>query len=112
MSPRRARPTGQSRQQIAHRLRDRRVREETLIVQAADALSRRYAAEAAVAEASDTLTVALEELQHLGFSIGEIAELLEVDPSELGGSGARRPVGRATRPASNAESAAVDNSQI
>ena len=99
MSPRRARVTGQSRQQIAQRLRDRRVREETLLVEATEALARRDAAETALSEAIDALTGALEELQRHGFDLAEIANLLEVTPTELTTPATpRRPSGRAVRP--------------
>jgi hypothetical protein len=100
MSPRRARANGQSRQQIAVRLRDRRVREETLIVEAADALARRSTAESEVAAAMEVLTGALTELEHLGFALPEVAQLLEVDPSILAGTGpARRSSARGSRQA-------------
>ena len=51
MSPRKPRAGGQSRQQLSQRLKDRRLHEETLLLEAADALARRNTAEAAVAEA-------------------------------------------------------------
>ncbi len=99
MSPRRPRVAGQSRQQIAHRLRDRRSHEETLILEAAEALVRRNAAEMAMAEASEALAGALDELQRLGFEVSQVAELLDVEPAELLGPGnSRRVAGRTSRP--------------
>ncbi len=99
MSPRRPRVVGHSRQQIAQRLRDRRSHEETLILDAAEALARRNTAELAVAEAVEALTAALDELQRHGFELNEVAGLLDVDPSELGGTGSlRRGTGRSLRP--------------
>jgi hypothetical protein len=112
MTPRRPKPTGQSRQQIALKLRDRRNREEMLIVQAAEALFRRSAAEAEAAAATDALMGALAELDRLGFSLAEVAQLLEVDPSELTGTGpARRPTGRSTRMVDGAKSASPGDDQ-
>jgi hypothetical protein len=110
MSPRRPRVAGHSRQQIAQRLRDRRSHEETLILEAADALARRNAAELAVTEAADALTTALDELQRLGFDLNQVAELLDVDASELSGPGySRRVSGRNTRPGRVPESAQSDD---
>lgn len=83
MSPRRPSASGQSRQQIAKRLRDRRAREEALILEAAEALARRDAAEAVVADATDALNRALEELERLGFDADDLAQLLGTDASEL-----------------------------
>ena len=90
MSPRRPRITGQSRQQIAQRLRDRRTHEETLILDAADALARRNAADLALSEAAEALSATLDELQKHGFELQEVAELLQIDPSELSGTGPSR----------------------
>jgi hypothetical protein len=110
MSPRRSRAAGQSRQQIAQRLRDRRAHEETLILQAADALARRNAAEVAVAEAVEALTAALDELQRHGFEPNEIAKLLDVDPSEIGGAASsRRSGGRTSRPGSASDPSQSDD---
>ncbi len=70
------------------------MREETLLLEAADALARRNTAEAAVTEAVDALHMALAELQRHGFDLNEIAELLEVEPSDINASGSsRRPGG-------------------
>jgi hypothetical protein len=109
MSPRRSRTAGQSRQQIAQRLRDRRAHEESLILQAADALARRNTAEVAVAEAVEALTAALDELQRHGFEPNEIAELLEVDPSEITGAASSRRTGRTSRPGSAPDSSPSDD---
>jgi hypothetical protein len=110
MSPRRSRAAGQSRQQIAQRLRDRRVHEETLILEAADALARRNTAEAAVTAAAEALTAALDELQRHGFELNEIAELLEVDPLEITGGGpSRRPGARSSRPGTAPEPGPLDD---
>ena len=110
MSPRRPRVAGRSRQQIAQRLRDRRSHEETLILEAADALARRNAAELAVTEAADALTTALDELQRLGFDLNQVAELLDVDASELSGpSYNRRVSGRNARSGRVPESAQSDD---
>ena len=99
MSPRKSRAGGQSRQQLSQRLKDRRAHEETLLLEAADALAHRHAAEAAVAAAVDALNATLDELQRHGFDLIEIAELLEVDPSEISASGSSRRVGgRGLRP--------------
>ena len=107
MSPRRPRVAGHSRQQIAQKLHDRRGHEETLILEAADALARRNAAELAVTEAADALTVALDELQRLGFDLNQVAELLDV---ELSGPGYNRRVfGRNARPGRVLESAQSDD---
>lgn len=99
MSPRRARPSGQSRQQIAQRLRERRLREELLVLEAGDALARRAAAEAASAEASRALNEALDELQQLGFTLDDIATVLDVEVTSIGGvaSSSRRPTSRSRR---------------
>jgi hypothetical protein len=98
MSPRRPRAPGQSRQQIAQRLRDRRAHEEILILDAADAMARRNAAELALAEAAEALGATLDELQRHGFELQDVAELLQVDPSELSGTGtSRRLAARASR---------------
>jgi DNA repair ATPase RecN len=99
MSPRKSRAGGQSRQQLSQRLKDRRVHEETLLLEAADALARRNSAEALVAEAVESLNAALDELQRHGFDINDIAELLEIDPSEINAGGSSRRVGgRTSRP--------------
>jgi hypothetical protein len=66
-------------------LRERRVREELLVLEAGDALARREAAEAATAEASQALHEALDELQQLGFTLDDIATVLEVDVTTIGG---------------------------
>ena len=80
------------------------MREETLLLEAADALARRNTAEAAVTEAVDALNMALDELQRHGFDLNEIAELLEVEPSEINASGSsRRAGGRGLRPGNAAE---------
>ena len=98
VSPRRAKPPNQSRQQIALKLRDRRVREETLIVQAADALERRIEAEAAVSTATDDLLRALSDLDQLGFAPTDVARILDVEPSVLGATAASvRSIRRAPR---------------
>jgi hypothetical protein len=104
MSPRRPNASGQSRQQIANRLRDRRAREEALILEAAEALARRDAAEAVVADAVDALNRTLEELERLGFDIHDVAQLLGIDPMQITSSGpTRRPGSRRTRPSQDAE---------
>ena len=72
MSARRTRSTGQSRQQIAVKLRGRRAREETLIIQVADAFAHRCAAESEVADASDALAKTLGQLEELGFALPQI----------------------------------------
>jgi DNA repair ATPase RecN len=106
MSPRRPRAPGHSRQQIAQRLRDRRSHEERLILAAADALAQRNVAEAAVTEAMEALTTALNELQRLGFEPNQVAELLDVDPAELVGTAyGRRVIGRTSRPGKAPDSA-------
>jgi hypothetical protein len=92
MSPRKARTSGQTRQQIAQRLRERRAREEVLILDATDALARRRAAETALAESVEALTDALAELQRYGFDLAEIAQLLDSSPTELTGTGGQRRV--------------------
>jgi hypothetical protein len=108
MSPRRTNYSGQSRQQIALRLRERRVREETLIIEAADALARRRTAEDAVADATDALIGSLAQLEQLGFAVADVAVLLEVEPSELtAGGSSRRSVGRATRNGGDSTDGAV-----
>ena len=56
-----------------------------MILEAADAMARRNAAELAVTEAADALTMALDELQRLGFDLNQVAELLDVDAAELSG---------------------------
>jgi hypothetical protein len=102
MSPRRTSYSGQSRQGIALRLRERRVREENLIIEAADALARRRIAEDAVSDATDALVGALAQLEQLGFALADIAELLEVEPSELtAGGSSRRSGGRSVRTGSD-----------
>ena len=83
MSPRRANPNSQTRREIAGRLRDRRVREETLILEAGNALAARTEAEVAVSRANDALRAALSELEQLGFQDADVAALLGIDPSEL-----------------------------
>ena len=70
-----------------------------MLIDAAEALPRRNTAELAVAEAVEALTAALDELQRHGFELNEIAGLLDVDPSELGGTvSLRRATGRSLRP--------------
>ena len=109
MTPRRSRAGGQSRQQIAQRLRDRRLREEILILEAAESLARREAAERAVGEAAESLTSALDELQRLGFELSEVATLLEITPAELAGTGSsRRQTARTSQPNQPNESASTD----
>src|SRR5579862_2897703 len=99
MTPRRPRAPGHSRQKIAQRLRDRRSHEELLILDVASAQARRRAAELALAEAVEALAAALEELQHHGFELNQIAEILQIDPSEISGiSSSRRTAPRAQRP--------------
>jgi hypothetical protein len=113
MSPRRPKVAGHSRQQIAQRLRDRRSHEETLILEAADSLARRNAAEVAVTEASEALTGTLEELQRLGFDLNQVAELLDVDPAELTGTGfSRRSLGRSSRSGKVQESPQSEDIQV
>jgi hypothetical protein len=91
-------PNTQTRRGIAGRLRDRRVREETLILEAGNALARRTEAEAAASRANDALRAALSELEQLGFRDSDVAALLEIDPSELDGMGSpRRSSGRSSR---------------
>jgi hypothetical protein len=69
-----------------------------LILDAADALARRNAAELALTEAAEALGATLDELQRHGFELQDVAELLQVDPSELTGTGpSRRLAGRASR---------------
>jgi hypothetical protein len=98
MSPRRANPNSQTRRGIAGRLHDRRVREETLILEAGNALARRTEAEAAVSQANDALRAALSELEQLGFRDADVAALLEIELSELDGMGTpRRSSGRSSR---------------
>ena len=98
MSPRRANPNSQTRREIAGRLRDRRVREEALILEAGNALARRVEAESAVSRANDALRAALSELEQLGFRDVDVAELLEIEPSELNEMGSsRRSSGRSSR---------------
>jgi hypothetical protein len=100
MSPRRPRASGQSRQHIAQRLRERRTKEEQLILDAAEALARRNAAEAAVGDAMDSLSGALDELKRLGFDVDEVAKILEVPRAELMGTGTpRRPQKDTSSPA-------------
>jgi hypothetical protein len=65
-----------------------------LFLDAADALARRSVAEAAFSEASTALAQAVEELQRHGFEINDIAQLLEVDATELGSAATRRPTNR------------------
>jgi hypothetical protein len=104
MSPRRPTASGQSRQQIAKRLRDRRAREEALILEAAEALARRDAAESLAADATEVLNRALEELERLGFAINDVAQLLGISASEFTPvGGARRPTSRRPRSSANAE---------
>jgi hypothetical protein len=51
-----------------------------------------------VASANDLLMQTLGELEQLGFSVTEVAELLEVDRSVLGGGASpRRVSGRTSR---------------
>jgi DNA repair ATPase RecN len=61
-----------------------------LILDAADALARRNAAEVALSEAAEALSATLDELQKHGFELQEVAELLQIDPSELSGTGPSR----------------------
>lgn len=80
-----------------------------MILAAADALARRNAAESAVAEAMEALNGTLEELQRHGFELNQVAELLDVDPSELNRTGSsRRVMGKSSRPDSAAEPSAFD----
>jgi hypothetical protein len=98
VSPRRANPNSQTRREIAGRLHDRRVREETLILEAGNAFAHRTEAEAAVLQANDALRAALSELEQLGFGDADVAALLEIDPSELNEMGTpRRSAGRSSR---------------
>jgi hypothetical protein len=90
MSPRRANPNSQTRREIAGRLRDRRVREETLILEAGNALAARSEAESAVSRANDALRAALSELEQLGFQDADVAALLGIEPSELNAVGSPR----------------------
>jgi hypothetical protein len=70
-----------------------------LVLEAGDALARRVAAESAAAAATQALNGALDELQQLGFSLDDIAAVLEVDVTAIGGVAppARRPSGRSQR---------------
>jgi hypothetical protein len=98
MSPRRANPNSQTRRGIAGRLHDRRVREETLILEAGNALARRTEAETEASRANDALRAALLELEQLGFRDADVAALLEIDPSELNAMGSpKRSAGRSSR---------------
>jgi hypothetical protein len=113
MSPRRPTASGQSRQQIAKRLRDRRAREEVLILEAAEALARRDAAEVVVADAIDALNRALEDLERLGFDADDVAQLLGTDASDLAStSSARRSSSRRPRSSPTAEDPLTDSSDV
>lgn len=69
-----------------------------MILEAGNALTRRTEAEAAVSQANDALKAALLELEQLGFRDVDVAALLEIDPSELNGTGLpRRSPGRSSR---------------
>ena len=88
------------------------MREENLILDVADALARRNAAEVALSEAQEVLTAALEELQRHGFQLTEIAQLLEVDPGDITGTGpSRRAIGRTTRPPSDTETVPLNDTE-
>jgi hypothetical protein len=82
-----------------------------LILEAAEALARRDAAETALSEASDALTGALEQLQRHGFELTEVAALLEVSPTELAGTpGSRRQSPRTSRSDPGSEAGATEES--
>ena len=69
-----------------------------MILEAGKALAARTEAEAAVTRANDALKAALVELEQLGFRDVDVASLLEIDPSELDGTGSpRRSSGRSSR---------------
>ena len=89
-SPRRASTSGKARQSVTERLRDRRAREERLIVAAADALARRSGALTEIAAADSALETALGELEAMGFRVDEVADILDIDATDLGPTGAGR----------------------
>jgi hypothetical protein len=83
----RSSPAVTARRQVAERLRRRREREEQLIVSAAGALGRRAVALEEAAAAGHILATAIRDLQDMGFSLDDVAEVLEVSADEL----ARQP---------------------
>jgi hypothetical protein len=72
-----------ARRQVAERLRERRGREESLIVSAIDALARRAAALDEAASASQVLKTAVHDLAAMGISRDELAQILDVPSHEL-----------------------------
>jgi hypothetical protein len=72
------------------------------MLDAAEAMARRDAAEAAVADAMDSLSRALDELKRLGFDVDEVAELLEVSRADLTGTGSARHPQKETRTSDHA----------
>src|ERR1700687_4286351 len=80
-----------ARRQVAERLRERREREEQLIVSAADALGRRGTALQPAASADHVLGIAIRDLQSMGFTLDDVAEVLDVPVDELGDQSAAGP---------------------
>jgi phosphatidylserine/phosphatidylglycerophosphate/cardiolipin synthase-like enzyme len=72
-----------ARRQVAERLRSRREKEEQLIVSAADALGRRAAALEEAKAAGQVLTTAIGDLEALGFSRDDLAQVLDVAVEDL-----------------------------
>jgi hypothetical protein len=72
-----------ARRQVAERLRERREREEQLIVSAADALGQRITALEQAAAADQGLATAIRDLQSMGFTLDDVAEVLDVSVEEL-----------------------------
>lgn len=81
--PRRPASPGLPRRQVAERLRERRAREEALIVSALDALGRRAAALDEVAAAGQALSSAIRDLEVMGFSRDDLAQVLDVAAGDL-----------------------------
>jgi hypothetical protein len=74
-----------TRRQVADRLRQRREREEELVVAAADGLARRAAALHEANEAGEAAGAAITALQAMGFTLDDLAEVLDVSLEDLTG---------------------------
>jgi hypothetical protein len=85
-----------ARRQVAERLRERREREEQLIVSAADALGRRITALEEAVAADHVLATAIRDLHNLGFTLDDVAEVLDVTVEELADQSAAGPAKSAT----------------
>jgi predicted HTH domain antitoxin len=90
VSSKRKSPSANARQRAGARLAQRRAREEDLVVAAANAVDRKAAARAELADADIALGVAVNALVEMGFTVEEVVHIIDVETSELPAEVTRR----------------------